>query len=80
MLTNIVNALIDIIVVIANGALLLLPDTPFKFEPLEWGEWGTAIAYVFPISGMATSLALILSACLVYYAVRALLRLIRQVQ
>lgn len=80
MLTSIVNALIDIIVVIANGALLLLPDTPFEFEPLEWGAMGDAIGYVFPIADMVTSFALITSAIVIYYAVRGLLRLIKQVQ
>lgn len=77
---KIINALIDLVVLILNGLLQLLPDTPFNFTPLDWGVFGQAIGLVFPVASMATHLTLILSAMLSYYGVRWGLRLIRQIQ
>lgn len=80
MLTAIMNGLINVAVWIMEGAFLLLPDTPFHFEKLDWGEFGKAIGYVFPLVKMATSFIAILTAVGTYYAVRTLLRWVKMVQ
>lgn len=80
MLTSILNSLIDLLVAMFEGVYSLLPDSPFQFSPLDWGVFADAIGLVFPVSQMATHLTLILSAFLSYYAVRWILRLIRQIQ
>lgn len=80
MFTSIMNGLIDLIVLILNGLIYLLPESPFNFSPLNWGVFADAIGLVFPVGSMATHLTLILSAFALYYVVRWALRLIRQVQ
>ena len=79
-LVPVVNFLIDILYIIASTLLKILPSTPFKFEPLEWGEFGKAVTYFIPVHVMITHFVLLLSAILIYYGIRWLLRLIRQIQ
>jgi len=80
MLTKLVNGMIDILVLVVNGLLSLLPESPFQFDPIEWGPFGSMIGTVFPVGSMATHMSLILGAFLSYYAIRWALRLIRQIQ
>lgn len=80
MLTNIINGLIDILVFIMDAVLMLLPDTPFQFEQFDWGPFGSAIGFIFPIHGMVTHTAALLTAFAIYYSVRWILRVIRQVR
>ena len=80
MLEKILNGLIDVLVAILNFFLALLPDTPFDFEPLNWGKFGQAIGAFFPLSSMVTHMATILTAFSLYYVVRWALRIIRQVR
>lgn len=60
--------------------LMLLPNTPFVFEPIEWGAFGQLIGYFIPVADMFTHLTLILVAVGLYYLIRHLLRVIRMVQ
>jgi hypothetical protein len=80
MLVSLLNGLISVVSFIGQGVLLLLPDTPFQFEPLGWGDFGTLVGVIFPISTMVQHFISILSAILIYYAIRSLLRLIKQVR
>lgn len=80
MFTSIMDALIGLAVVISEGVFLLLPDTPFKFEPIEWGSFGKALGYFVPIKMMAGSFALLLLSIGGYYAIRTILRWIKMVQ
>jgi len=80
MFTSIMNALLDLIVLILTGLTALLPNTPFQFQPVEWGVFADVIGLVFPVSDIFTHWALIIAAFGSYYAVRWGLRLIRQVR
>lgn len=80
MLVAILNGIIDVLYLIASGIAALLPHSPFQFKPLDLGVFGQVIGLVFPVSEMATHMTLILSAFSMYYVVRWLLRLIRQIQ
>lgn len=80
MLTRIVNALIDLLVLMLNSLIALLPETPFSFSQLNWGPFADAIGLVFPVAAMATHFTLLLTAFGSYYVVRWALRLIRQIQ
>jgi hypothetical protein len=79
-LVAILNGLIEVLYLIASGIAALLPDSPFQFESLDLGVFGQIIGLVFPVGDMATHMTLILSAFAMYYIVRWLLRLIRQIQ
>lgn len=81
MLTDWVNGLIDMLVKGFDMAFSILPDSPFQFaENVSWGPFGDAIGVVFPVAEMGVHMTIILSAFLGYYAVRWLLRIIRQIQ
>lgn len=80
MLVKITNGLIDLLTMILNALLLLLPDTPFTFTSFDWGPLGDAIGFVFPVASMATHLAALLTAFGLYYGIRWILRIIRQIQ
>lgn len=76
----IVNFLIDVLYSIGSTLMKILPNTPFEFETLKWGEFGKAVTYFIPVHVMITHFVLILSAILIYYGIRWLLRMIRQIQ
>lgn len=80
MLIELMNGLTNILYVVAYGLTMLLPETPFQFESVSWGPFGDAIGLVFPVVDMGIHMTVILSAFLIYYAIRWLLRLIKQVQ
>lgn len=80
MIKRIINFLIDLITLILDGIMKLLPDTPFQFEPIPWGSFGQLVGLFIPLGSMALHMVLILTAYLGYYVVRWLLRVIRQVQ
>lgn len=80
MLINIVNGLISIIYLIVGAILGLLPDTPFDFGQLSWGSFGDLIGLIFPVQSMFDHMTVILTAFLLYYVIRWLLRIIRQIQ
>lgn len=76
----IINFIIDLLVDIITFITGLLPQTPFNFQPVEWGVFGHAVGYFIPVGDMITHLALILTAVGLWYVVRWLLRLIRMIQ
>lgn len=76
----IINFFIDLFVMIFDFCVGLLPETPFKFEAIQWGVFGNAVGTFIPVGKMATHLTLILSAVGLYYAARWLLRLIKMIQ
>lgn len=80
MLVSILNGIIDVLHFIAYGITFLMPDTPFNFDDLSWGPFGKAVGFVFPISAMGTHFAVILVSFGFYYAIRWILRIIRQIQ
>lgn len=80
MLVELLNGLVNVLYIIAYGLTFLLPVTPFSFEVIEWGEFGKALGLIFPIESMLKHFAVLLSAILIYYAIRWILRMIRQIQ
>jgi hypothetical protein len=80
MLSLIVNGLINLVYVIVYAIMALLPETPFDFRSLSWGNFGIMIGYVFPVNAMFIHMSVIITAFLLYYVVRWLLRMIRQIQ
>ncbi|MCK6208915.1 hypothetical protein KZX50_26255 [Bacillus infantis] len=80
MLVSILNGLFDVLVFIASALTFLLPETPFEFENLSWGPFGRAVGFFFPVSAMGIHMATLLTAFGFYYAIRWLLRIIRQIQ
>lgn len=65
---------------IAQFVLMILPDSPFQFETIEWGPIGNSIGYFIPVQKILTHFITILAAVGIYMGVRYLLRLIRQVK
>lgn len=42
-LSTIVNFFIDVIYMIVQAIVFLLPASPFDFEPLDWGAFGQLV-------------------------------------
>lgn len=80
MLIDILNGIIDVLTLIAGAVLSLLPDTPFDFSNLSWGDFGDLIGFLFPIEGMFAHMTVIIGAFLTYYVIRWILRIVRQIQ
>lgn len=76
----IIENLFELIDIIAVFILNVLPDSPFQFEPIEWGPIGNSIGYFIPIQSILTHFITILTAIAIYMGVRHLLRLIKQVE
>lgn len=76
----IIENLLNLIDIIAVFVLGVLPDSPFQFEPIEWGAVGNSIGYFIPVQQILTHFVSILTAIAIYMGVRYLLRLIRQVE
>lgn len=74
------NELTDLLNFLIGPLLNLLPNTPFEFEPVQWGEFGNAIGYFIPIDKMLTHFTLLLMAIVVYYAISHLLRFVKMVK
>lgn len=67
---------IDLLILMLN----LLPTSPFKFEPIEWGAFGNFVGYFLPVEKMATHFAAILMAVAVWYSIQHVLRILRMVR
>jgi hypothetical protein len=74
------NGGIDVLVFIITAVMGLLPDTPFHFEKMDWGEWGDLIGFLIPLSTMFLHMTAIVGAFLIYYAIRLILRWIKMIQ
>lgn len=57
--------------------LELLPSSPFKFEPLQWGAFGDALGYFIPFDLMLADLARLLLAVTLWYAIQHITRILR---
>lgn len=75
----IIENLLTILDYIAQFVLFILPNTPFDFEPVEWGPFGDIVGFFIPVSKILNHFVSILVSIGLYYAVRYLLRIIRQV-
>lgn len=81
MLVELLNGLVTVLYIVAFALTVLLPQTPFKFEDrVEWGPFGHSVGAVFPLEAMVAHFIILLAAFGLYYAIRWLLRVIRQVQ
>lgn len=60
--------------------LTFLPASPFKFEPIEWGEFGNAVGYFIPVERMASHFVAILTAVTIWYMIQHVLRILRMVR
>jgi len=60
--------------------LSFLPDSPIKFEPIKWGEFGNFVGYFIPVAKMANHFAAILAAVTIWYAFQHVLRILRMVR
>ena len=57
--------------------LQLLPETPFIFEPIQWGPFGKAIGYFVPVAKMLEHLAYALVAIAVWYGIQHITRVLK---
>ena len=80
MWAGIANWAIDALVMITTGVFDLLPDSPFKFEPMDWGIGGRIIGYFIPVPTIIMHFAGLLTAILAFYAIRQVLRLVKAIQ
>lgn len=80
MFVMIVNGLITLSTIIINLALSLLPNTPFDFNDVDWGPFGSLVGYVLPVQKMYQHMIAILIAITIYYGVRNILRIARSVK
>lgn len=71
--------LLDWWIEILIWVLELLPDADFAAKPIEWGEFGSAIGYFFPVTTMVTHFALIISAFVLFLGVQHILRLVKMI-
>jgi len=76
----IIENIAEIFDLIATFILMILPNTPFEFERINWGIFGDIIGFFIPVATLITHFLGILTAISIYYGVRYLLRLIKQVQ
>ena len=76
----IIENLLTILDYILNMVLLILPNSPFNFEPLQWGTIGKSVGYFIPVATILNHFITILTAIAIYYSVRYLLRLIKAIQ
>jgi len=79
-LNGILNFFIDLIYLIVRGLVAILPQTPFQFDSLDWGPFGTWVGGFLPVSQMFLHFSAITTSILIYYAIRHILRLMQMVQ
>lgn len=82
MLTRIINALVQLLAMIASAVLSLLPDSPFSWdfvETIKSMPYMSVVFYFIPFEAMISITMAYVTAVVVYYAVRWVLRLIKMV-
>lgn len=77
---GIFNALISKLGLILSALLLVLPDSPFNYVVNLQSSWVQAINYILPISEAVAHLEAYVTAVLVYYCLRVMLRWIKAVE
>lgn len=81
MIVNIINGIISSFSYVVNAVLLLLPNSPFSFSLTS--SFSTYVAYLnwfIPVNLIVNTFVLYLSAALVWYAVRWVLRFSRYIE
>lgn len=77
--TGCCNLVIDTFCTIVGFLFSILPHSPFKVTPIDWGYWGDVIGVVLPAHDMIVHFATITATVLLYFGGRYLLRLVRMV-
>lgn len=77
---DIFNAIISGMGAILNTLLSVLPDSPFTFVTNIESSWLQAINYILPVSEAIAHLELFVTAAIVYYGIRIVLRWIKAVE
>lgn len=80
MLAAFLQGVLNVLGQIVSAAVALLPPSPFvSMTSGGWGEWAGVIGYWLPVDVIVGHSVMILGACAIWYGVRAVLRLARQV-
>lgn len=81
-LVTIVNWCIDALVFVFDGALSILPDSPFlqMNDQVTWGMFGSAIRLFFDVGTMIIHFSLYVTAIGTYYVIRMVLRWLKMIQ
>lgn len=58
----------------------LLPNSPFNFEPVNWGIMGDYMGYIFPIQTMFLHFTSLLVAITLFYSIRHIIRLVKMIK
>lgn len=76
---SIINFLIDLVVVICVFALGLLPQTPFKNVDFSQVDGLNILLYIIPVRQILIDFASLISALVIWYAARVLMRYIKMI-
>lgn len=60
--------------------LSFLPESPIKFEPIQWGIFGNSIGYFIPVEKMASHFVKVLGAFTIWFGIQHILRILRMVR
>lgn len=81
-LVIIANWFIDALAFMFEGALSVLPDSPFlqMNDVVQWGMFGSAIRLFFDVGTMIVHFSLYVTAIGTYYVIRMVLRWLKMIQ
>lgn len=82
MLTRIINALIQVLAMIASAVLSLLPDSPFQWSVvnvIKSMPYISVVFYFVPFEAMISVTMAYITAVTGYYVLRWILRLVKMV-
>jgi hypothetical protein len=74
---GLINGLISLIGVAITAVLSLLPNSPFNFVQNINSTWLTAINWIMPVASVVAHLELFVSAVIIYYGIRIVLRWVK---
>ncbi|HWK24762.1 MAG TPA: hypothetical protein VNS08_17245 [Ureibacillus sp.] len=73
---HVIQNVIDFIAMLIG----LLPSFPVQNEPLDWGEFGSAIGYFLPVGTMAQHFVLMLAVIILWYSYEYVMRWIKMIK
>jgi hypothetical protein len=82
MLVSILNGIINIFSTVLNVILSLLPNSPFNWSVIndfKSSAWFQIVNYFIPFSAMLTTLEAYVSAVLIWYMYRWVLRFVKYI-
>lgn len=80
-MVKIANWLIDLIYIIINSILSILPDSPFRFTLDDtFKEYIAYVNYFIPVGTLVAILVTFTTAVAVWYGIRWVMRLVRYIQ